>query len=269
MESGGDANHGDGEGDSIHGNGAGERPIRGKNCGGCSILGAKEMESGGAFDLFVSTIVHEIRNPLAAMQAAADVILEGGSDIPDEDRENYMQSVKAAVLRVTRIIDSALMLVKVRSNKVPFCPSKVNVARFCRKVANEVECLYADRLIIIEIVGPSPMDFQIDTNLMYHVVFNLMSNAVKYSDPPEPVTVKLSHGEGKLVIAVKDRGIGISSSDVASIFDLFHRGANIGKRSGIGIGMFIVKQCVAMHHGNIEVNSEENIGTTFKISIPV
>ncbi|MDR2737326.1 MAG: HAMP domain-containing histidine kinase [Puniceicoccales bacterium] len=222
-----------------------------------------------ATDLFISTIVHEIRSPLAVMQAAVDVIESHGDTLRNTEKKNYTQSIKTAILRVTRIVDSALMLVKVRNNQVMFRPSEVNIAEFCSGVANEIECLHDGRRITVQVSKPFPLTFRIDTTLLYHVVFNLLSNAVKYSDREKPIRLKLSHGDGNLIILVKDQGIGIPRGDIKFITGLFRRGSNIGNRKGVGIGMFIVKHCVAMHNGTIEVISKENVGTTFKITIPI
>jgi signal transduction histidine kinase len=228
-----------------------------------------ECAKNTATDLFLSTVVHEIRNPLAVIRAAVDIIENHGDSLKSTEKGNYIQSIKTAILRVTRIVDSALMLVKVRSNRVLFRPSRVNIVEFCRDVANEIESFNEGRQVIVQVSRPFPGNFNIDTTLLYHVVFNLLSNAVKYSDRSEPVTLELSYADENLIIAVKDNGIGIPRKEIKSIFELFNRGSNVGNRKGIGIGMFTVRHCIAMHGGSISVYSKENAGTTFRVTIPL
>jgi signal transduction histidine kinase len=95
-----------------------------------------------------------------------------------------------------------------------------------------------------------------------------LSNAIKYSNGNKVVYLTLDYGRQSLIVCVKDMGIGIPHSEIKSIFKLFYRGSNAHTQKGIGMGMFIVKHCVAIHRGKIEVDSTESVGTTFRVTLP-
>ena len=104
--------------------------------------------------------------------------------------------------------------------------------------------------------------------MLGQVVGNLLSNAIKYSRQ-EPVELRLKRADDRAVIEVVDRGIGIPAADRERLFQTFHRGGNVGQVSGTGLGLVIVKRCCDVHGGSITVLSEENRGTTFKVSLPM
>ncbi|MDR1401700.1 MAG: HAMP domain-containing histidine kinase [Puniceicoccales bacterium] len=228
----------------------------------------KEREMNQAKTLFVNMISHEMRTPLAVIQGAADLLEHCYDGLSDRDRRNYIQSIKKAILRMTHTMDTVLILGKVQNNQLSFQPLKTDVLKFCSNIVNEIENLNEGRRIILQSSKIFPRELDIDTTLLYHIVSNLLSNAIKYSDSGKMVYLKLTYDQEFLTIWVKDFGIGIPKSEMDNIFKLFYRGSNISSRKGIGIGMFIVGHCVALHGGSIEVNSKVNAETTFKVTLP-
>ena len=100
---------------------------------------------------------------------------------------------------------------------------------------------------------------------MRHILVNLLGNALKYSPPDSQVTCKASADGERLHLRVSDRGIGIPAADLPRLFESFHRGTNVGNIQGTGIGLHIVKECVSLHCGTIEVDSQQGTGTTFHV----
>jgi signal transduction histidine kinase len=143
------------------------------------------------------------------------------------------------------------------------------VVLFCKNIINEIENLNEGRKIVLQISKSFPRSIDIDTTLLYHIVSNLLSNAIKYSDPMTLVYLTLVFDKETLSIYVKDSGIGIPRKELKGIFKLFHRGSNAKSRKGMGIGMFIVRHCIALHNGSIEVESREHEGTTFRVKLPI
>jgi signal transduction histidine kinase len=229
----------------------------------------KEREINRVKDLFVNMVSHEMRTPLAVIQGAVDLIEHCNDKLSDGDRKNYLQSIKRAILRMTRTMDTVLILGKVQSNQLSFQPLSSDVVLFCKNIINEIENLNEGRKIVLQISKSFPRSIDIDTTLLYHIVSNLLNNAIKYSDPETLVYLNLVFDEETLTIYVKDSGIGIPSKELKGIFKLFHRGSNAKGRKGMGIGMFIVKHCIALHNGSIEVESKEQEGTIFRVKLPI
>jgi signal transduction histidine kinase len=104
---------------------------------------------------------------------------------------------------------------------------------------------------------------------MQQILENLLSNALKYSPPGSTVEFTLSYLAEQAVFQIRDRGIGIPSEDLHRLFETFHRATNVGTISGTGLGLAIVKRCVDIHQGQIAVESEIGVGTTFIVTLPL
>jgi signal transduction histidine kinase len=107
----------------------------------------------------------------------------------------------------------------------------------------------------------------VDTKLISHVLVNLLGNALKYSPPDTAVTCTATAEGDRLRFSVADKGIGIPPGDLPRLFESFHRGTNVGNIQGTGIGLHIVKECVQLHRGTIEVESVVGQGATFHVDV--
>jgi signal transduction histidine kinase len=107
-----------------------------------------------------------------------------------------------------------------------------------------------------------------DPKLLTQAVSNIISNAIKYSPTGSPVEVELNSEATCAVIRVSDHGIGIPEKDLQQVFARYYRGSNVSSMSGTGVGLYIVKMVVDLHHGSTEIQSEENMGTQIVIRLP-
>ncbi len=108
-----------------------------------------------------------------------------------------------------------------------------------------------------------------DESLLRHIFTNLLSNALKYSDPGGTVEFSVVRRERDAIFEVQDRGIGIPEEDLDELFQTFRRGGNVGERPGTGLGLVIVKRCVELHGGAIGVRNREGGGTTVTVRLPL
>ena len=107
-----------------------------------------------------------------------------------------------------------------------------------------------------------------DIKLLRQIILNLVENAVKYSIEKTPIKVILKLTIDQILLEIQDSGIGILPQDLKKLFEPFHRGKNVGQRSGTGLGLSVVKSCVDLHQGQITVNSRPGKGTVFRIRLP-
>jgi signal transduction histidine kinase len=115
-----------------------------------------------------------------------------------------------------------------------------------------------------------PQELEIDTQLIDHVVSNLLSNALKYSPGAKAPEVNLSFNKlSRVTLRVKDHGIGIPKKDQRSLFESFYRATNVKNIQGSGLGLSIVKEFTEMHGGTIEVDSDEGKGSEFIVELPL
>jgi signal transduction histidine kinase len=108
-----------------------------------------------------------------------------------------------------------------------------------------------------------------DEKLTYHILTNLISNAIKYSPEGGTVFVELVLADSQVIFRIQDEGIGIPAACQENLFTAFHRAKNVGKIPGTGLGLAIVKKCVDLQGGQITVESEVGKGTTFTVKIPL
>lgn len=114
----------------------------------------------------------------------------------------------------------------------------------------------------------APRSIWADENLLRQALSNLLSNAIKYSAQGGSISLSVNFSEHQVAFAVSDQGIGIPPEDRERLFDMFHRGRNVGNIAGTGLGLAIVKKAVDLHAGLIEVVSETAKGATFTIILP-
>jgi signal transduction histidine kinase len=127
-----------------------------------------------------------------------------------------------------------------------------------------------ERACLIQLdTGVIPTATRGDERLLRHIFLNLLTNAVKYSEPGRPVDFTLQHDGCEAVCIVRDRGIGIPEADQPRLFNAFLRGHNVGQRPGTGLGLVIVKRCVELHGGTISVSSKPGEGTTMTVRLPL
>ncbi|MCA9906579.1 MAG: sensor histidine kinase, partial [Anaerolineae bacterium] len=132
--------------------------------------------------------------------------------------------------------------------------------------------LEGDAEIAKRIIFTAPetdVDVLLDKKLLRLIVRNLISNALKYSPPKQPVTVALATADSTFQMHVTDQGIGIPEKDRKRLFDAFYRAANVGDVPGSGLGLMIVKQALDLHGGKISFISHSERGTTFTVSLPL
>jgi signal transduction histidine kinase len=109
----------------------------------------------------------------------------------------------------------------------------------------------------------------LDEKLLRQILSNLLSNALKYSPDGGKIQFDLIFDQNTVTFRIQDEGIGIPAKDQPQLFDTFYRTSNVGTISGTGLGLAIVKRCVDIHKGEIFVESEEGVGTTFTVNLPL
>jgi signal transduction histidine kinase len=229
----------------------------------------KALDANREKGLFIGVITHELRTPLSIILGAAELLETGGGRISASEMANYVQSIKRAARRMAHTIDSVLTFGMAQGNRLPFRPSNADVAATCQKIAKEMEELHDGRRITLQISSDFPRMISVDTTLLGHIVANLLGNALKYSSADKAVILRLANGTNSIAVEVQDFGIGIPAADIDHVFGAFQRGSNVGNRQGTGIGASIVKHCVALHGGEISIESVEGIGSTFRVRLPI
>ena len=234
------------------------------------IARAKELNDSRVE--FFTSISHEIRTPISLIISPLIKLMETDGDTM---RQRSYKTIKLNAQRILNLINQLLDMRKIDSHQMKLEFEKTNLVSFCRGVYESFE-QYASSLgveFLFE-AAEEELEAYVDPKNFDKVIVNVLSNAFKYTPKGGKVKLAVFRADNDtLGIEVSDQGMGIAPEDIDHIFDLFYQGDNNHKISmmGTGVGMYLVRQLVTLHHGDVKVfnNPEGEAGCTFQIRIPV
>jgi len=218
---------------------------------------------------FIAEMVHELRTPLTSILSYSDLLLGGA--VSEEQRVEFLDTIRSEAERLTNMTSDFLFLARLSSGRATLVRSDVNLLQVVRTAVNVVRPHASERGVEISVRASKGLPaVRGDKETLHQVVLNLLSNAIKYNRPNGSVTVSVSLDGGDVRVAVSDTGRGISEEDQAHLFEKFFRVADVeGFAQGTGLGLSIAKQIVEFHGGQVKVESELGVGSTFSFTIPV
>lgn len=224
---------------------------------------------------FVANVSHELKTPVAAVKGFSETLLGGG--VKDEETaRSFLQIIYDESERLNRLISDILDLSKIESKRSPMDYAPVHLASFCGSIIDAMATVAEKKRITLHADIPEELFVEADEDKLRQILINLLSNAVSYTQDGGKVDLTIqdlqdTEGSDKVVIKVSDTGIGIPKKDQPRIFERFYRVDKGRSRSsgGTGLGLSIVKHLVDQHHGEISVESELGIGTTFTVELPM
>jgi len=218
---------------------------------------------------FISMVSHEFRTPLSSIILSAELLETYGQRCNEEKRQIYFRRIQNSTQRITQLIENVLFLGQSESGRLEFNPKPMNLKHFCQNLVEELQPDEGSQHSIVYIDQGNCEQTYMDENLLQHIFGNLLCNAIKYSPQGGMIRFELLTQQEEALFKVQDQGIGIPQADQLQLFAPFHRATNVGKISGTGLGLSIVKQCVDLHSGQIAVQSEIGVGTTFTVRLPL
>jgi signal transduction histidine kinase len=175
--------------------------------------------------------------------------------------------IEKEISRMTSLMNDVLIFGKVSSGQLNLKTEQIDVSAVCNSIVDSFNEIQADgRKMDVRIIGDL-RSVEVDRKMFRHVIDNLVSNAFKYSTKDDP-KCEISYLPKKVKISVSDTGIGIPDSEMDGLFEPFHRAENVGDISGTGLGLSIAKEYIELNGGEITVQSLENEGATFTVTLP-
>jgi signal transduction histidine kinase len=219
---------------------------------------------------FMSTVSHEFKSPLTSIRQMAEMLVRGR--VPSEERQQkYYTTILQQSERLSHLIDNILDFSKMEEGQKTFRFEKADITLVVKDMVESFQKLTADEgfQISLSIHEPLP-DVVFDREAMEQVIHNLMDNACKYSGESRTIELRLYPKGSKMVISVRDHGIGIRKEDQNKIFSRFYRAGEELTQTvkGSGIGLTIVKQIVEAHQGEVTVESIPGKGSVFSVILP-
>ncbi|OJJ17139.1 hypothetical protein BKI52_30990 [marine bacterium AO1-C] len=218
---------------------------------------------------FFSNISHELKTPLAMILGPAENLL---TSAPNEKSKTYTQYILANTRRLMKLINQLMDFSKLEVGKMTLKPAPGNLRAFLSQVLQSFEPLAQQKQIEVELINlPNSTLYEFDQDKIEKVLFNLLSNAFKFTPAAGKIKLECIEQPNGVQITVSDTGLGIPPKQLPYIFERFYQVDSSQTREfeGTGIGLSLVKELVELHHGSIEVHSKMNQGTSFVIQLPL
>ena len=220
---------------------------------------------------FVGTVNHELRTPLASIAGYLEMILDGvGGELPPE-ASTMLQAVERNTAKLSGLIENISALSS-RESEVPE-HGPVDLVHLLSELAGRAVSEASAGRIVIECMLPDhPVTVSGDRGQLTAALAGVLSNAIQFTREEGSVSIGLAHepDHGRVVVVVRDTGIGIPAEDVPRLFDSFHRAANASPAlPGAGIGLSVARKTFEAHRGSITVESTLDVGTAVAITLPL
>lgn len=225
---------------------------------------------------FLSIAAHQLRTPMSGLKWALELMLDGDFGKITEEQKHHLKNSLQNSDRMIRLINDLLDVTKIEEQEFLYKYQNINIADVLNQTLADLNANINKKKIKINIIKETILPLiSIDREKMRIALNNLIDNSVKYSPEGKSVDISLKHENNSIKIAVKDYGYGIPKNQTNQVFSKFYRGSNILKIEtdlstiGTGLGLFLAKDIINKHGGDISFKSEENKGTTFYITLPL
>lgn len=218
---------------------------------------------------FIANVSHELRTPMTSIAGFLDGMLDG--TIPLDKQAHYMKIVSDEVKRLSRLVQSMLNLSRIDSGELKMNTARLNLTEVvCSVLVACEQRIEKKKLGITGIDECERLDILGDYDLMNQVLYNLLDNAIKFTDEGGFIDIRLHQADGRAYVTIRNTGAGIPASEMPRIFERFYksdRSRGLDK-NGVGLGLYIVQTVISLHGGEISVRSVEGEFTEFSFWVP-
>jgi signal transduction histidine kinase len=229
---------------------------------------AQEKEISELKNNIFSMISHEFRTPLSVILGSSQLLKESLPGLVDDSKLKNLYRIQSSVKLMNNLITDILMLTRAEAGKLECRPELLDVEAFCLNLVEDAQVLPQKYHFIKFISNNYSSRVYLDEKLLYSILNNLILNAIKYSPNGGNIYLILNQEKDAIIFQVKDEGIGVTLEDRQKIYEPFYRGQNVNSIVGSGLGLAVVKKCLELQRGEISLESEVGIGTTFTVRIP-
>ncbi len=218
---------------------------------------------------FVSNVSHELKTPITSIKGFVETLQDGAAE-DLELLQRFLGIIQKQADSMHAIIEDLLQLSRLDERSITMVQAMVDLRDIMQAAAEKVRPAAEDKKMGLKLRESGPVYVRGNSGLLEQAVFNLMDNAVKYSDPGKGFSVALEAYDGEAQLSVSDSGVGIPEEDLPRIFERFYRvdKARSRETGGTGLGLAIVKHIVQVHGGRVTVESLPGKGSTFSIFLP-
>lgn len=219
---------------------------------------------------FIANVSHELKTPMTTIGGFIDGIIDG--TIEPDKQHYYLNIVSEEVKRLSRLVQSLLSMAKLESGEFVLKPELFDFRELlCTIVVSQEQRIEKHRLNIEGLDGLQSISVNADRDLIYQVIYNLLDNAIKFSNEGGTISFKAYTENRRLVFKITNTGKGISQADLPFVFERFYKvdKSRSANKNSTGLGLYIAKTIVKSHGGTISVSAKENEFATFEVTLPL
>ncbi len=218
-------------------------------------------------EMYVHLVSHDLRTPLTIMQGHVGMVQDRLAVSQDRLLRMSVDAIGRAAKRMNVMIDDLTTAARTEGGQLLLTLTAIEMTAWLPDFLERAAAVLDHQRILVELPATAPT-IHADRDRLERILTNLISNALKYSDPGTPVWVRVQPQDGHLCVLVEDQGQGIAPADIPHLFTKFYRAGSSRKADGIGLGLYITRLMVEAHGGAIEVQSEVGKGSTFMFTLP-
>lgn len=213
----------------------------------------------------ISDIAHQLKTPLTNLKMYGEFLQD--ETLSDDERKEFTEIILLSLNRLNFLIESMIKMSRLESGVIQLKPRRSNLNDTILIAINEIKKKANAKGTKIYLKEIDKVEITHDKNWISEAFFNILENAVKYTDENGIIEISIISYEIFVRVDIKDNGMGIKEEEIPKIFLRFYRGENVGDLEGIGIGLYLTREIISKNGGYIKVNSN-NDGTTFSIFLP-
>ena len=221
-------------------------------------------------DTFFSIIAHDLKGPFSGIIGLSELLLEKDNDLNPKETNEFIQLIHQSSKDTYSLLENLLTWAQSQTGKIEFTPKELEIISVTDKTINLLANIAKNKNITIESEIQNNQYVFADKDMLETIFRNLISNAIKFTQPNGEVLLSMTRENQQTVFSVKDNGIGIAPEKAAELFIINHRHTTLGTidETGTGLGLMLCKEFIEKHGGKLWVESEIGKGSNFKFSIP-
>ncbi len=216
---------------------------------------------------FITTLSHDLKNPFSAILGLLSVLKKDYRTYEPEKLEKFITVIHNSANQTFNLLEDLLMWGKLQMEHVTFEPQNLNLVTMCQEVNESLQDKILDKKLTVRYNIPNRTEVYADTYMLKTIIRNLISNAVKFSNPEGEIAINTVEQNGKVVVSVSDNGIGMKPDVVTCLFTNAHSSTGTCGEHGTGIGLYLCKVCIEKHNETIWAESEDGKGSIFSFSM--
>ena len=223
-------------------------------------------------DKFFSIIAHDLKNPFHSIMGFSDLLTRSYDSIEEEKKKEFIKLINESSSSAYGLLENLLNWARTQTNRIKYNPSKIDLAVIAKEVFQMMSVNAENKNIRLKY----PDNFSevyafADYNMVYTVIRNLTSNALKFTESGDEVTISTRKKNNRIEVSISDTGVGMTQEEQDKLFrlDEFHTTTGTSGEAGTGLGLIVCREFILKHGGDIKVESEKGQGSTFKFTLPL